>query len=465
MTIFDSLAPIYRLLPEIKNPETQVPFSDRLKWTLGILVLFFIMGSVPLMGLDVAKSAGGSLEVLQYILASNIGTLLSVGIGPIVLASIILQLLIGGKIIEMDLSDPKQKAQFTSVQKLLAILFCFFESGAYVMGGLLVPYPGWMIGVILQVALSSIALLYLDEIVSKYGIGSGIGLFIAGGVAAQIFWAIFNPFDSLQVFNLGAANGHLFRFFNELSIGFGQAFIANILPIFISIIIFFIVVFAEGMHVNIPITMGRAGVGGRFPVKLLYVSNIPVILAVAFFANIKILALAMKSIPFVGGAMTALSTVLSPPNALLLRILAQLSSPGPEGVLGALGFLAPDLVQAFLYLVIFTLTCVVFGKLWVSMAGQDSEAVAGQLQRSGMFIPGFRRDPRVVQQVLDRYIPTITILGSIFVGLLAGLADLTGALGTGTGILLTVGIVYKMYEELAKQQMMETHPILKKVFG
>lgn len=455
MSILDRLDPIYRLLPEVKNPIAPPPLSTRLKWTVGILVLFFVMGSISLVGVDVSRAAGGQLQALQFILASNIGTLLSAGIGPIVLASIILQLLVGGKIIDLDLSDPKQKAKFSSAQKLLAIILCFFEAAAYVMGGLLAPLPGMALWVVLQVTIGSIVLLYLDEVVSKYGIGSGIGLFIAAGVSAQILWQMFNPFDSLNHLNLSNSNGLIFLFFNNLNSGFLTAFVSYLLPVFMTLIIFFIVVFAEGIHVNIPITMGRQGIGGRFPVKLLYVSNVPVILAAAFFANINILALAVKNVPVLGNIMNAISTATTVQHGLLRTLLLQ----------GNLAAALPEIGAALVYLIIFVVTCIIFGKLWVDLAGQGSEAIANQLNRSGMFIPGFRRDPRVVQQVLDRYIPTITILGSGFVGLLAGFADLTNALGTGTGILLTVGIVYRLYEELAKQQLMDTHPLLKRVFG
>jgi preprotein translocase subunit SecY len=70
-----------------------------------------------------------------------------------------------------------------------------------------------------------------------------------------------------------------------------------------------------------------------------------------------------------------------------------------------------------------------------------------------------------LEKVLDRYIPPITLMGGIFVGLLAAFADFTGALGTGTGILLTVGIVYRMYEELAKEQMGEMMPAFRQFLG
>ncbi|MBU1930753.1 preprotein translocase subunit SecY, partial [Candidatus Micrarchaeota archaeon] len=231
MSILDTLSPLYRFLPEVRGPTGKSGLSSRLKWTAAILVLFYIMGSVSLIGVDVTAAAGGQLEALQYILASSIGTLITVGIGPIVLASIILQLLVGGKIIDVDLSDPKQKAMFSSAQKLLAIILSFFESIAYVMGGLLLPLPGMALWVILQVAFGSIILLYLDEVVSKYGIGSGIGLFIAGGVSAQIFWRSFNPLDALNQFNLANANGLIFLFFNNLSTGFFTAFVTYLIPI------------------------------------------------------------------------------------------------------------------------------------------------------------------------------------------------------------------------------------------
>ncbi len=121
-------------------------------------------------------------------------------------------------------------------------------------------------------------------------------------------------------------------------------------------------------------------------------------------------------------------------------------------------------LHGLLYVLILVVICVIFGKFWIEMAGQGPEAVSNQLEKSGMFIPGFRRDPRVVKTILDKYIPPITIISSALVGLLAGFADMTGALGSGTGILLTVGIVYRLYEELAKQQMIELHPVLGQFF-
>ena len=448
MGLLDAMQPIFRLMPEVKPPEGEVPLKKKLIWTSLALVLFFIMGNITLVGLDSAR--GDYLAGLQTILASNMGSLISAGIGPIVLSSIVLQLLVGAKFLNLDLSNPEDKAKFQSLQKFFAIALCFFEAIAYTITGTpLLAKPGFMPLVILQVALGSIILLYMDELVSKYGIGSGIGLFIAGGVSGAFFWQVFRPPTPLE-----PTGGVIMQFIGSLATG---ANFLLFLPIIVAIIIFAIVVFAEGIHINIPITMGRKGMGGRFPVKLLYVSNLPVILAIALFANVQLWATVTGQVlGFLAWATTSPFNLF---NDIIVRI-------GAEGIITALTFMAPQILQAFIYLNILLVCCVVFGIFWVQMGGQGPEAVAEQLQRSGMYIPGFRRDKRIIEGVLRRYIPTITILGSLFVGLLAGLGNMAlGGLSSGTGILLTVGIVYRLYEQLAKEQMMAMHPMLGKLFG
>ena len=394
------------------------------------------------------------------------------GIGPIVLSSIILQLLIGGGIVKLDLGNPAEKAQFMGMQKLLAIILSFFEAAVYSLTGFLSPQEGMFVWVVLQVALGSIMLLYLDEVVSKYGIGSGVGLFIAGGVAGQIIWRIFSPVDLAQNISLGDGSGLFFLFFREISANLTGAFIVALLPIIFTLLVFFVVVYAEGIHVNIPITMGRRGTGGRYPVKFLYVSNMPVILAVALFANFSIWATLINGrVPVLDTILNGIATVVIPPYGLIQNLMLEGISPTIfEQIVQSfmtLQFigLGGQIIHAILYIIILTVACVVFGRFWIELGGQGPDKVASQLQRAGMYIPGFRRDPRVIRQVLDRYIPTITILGSAFVGVLAGFADLTGAIGSGTGILLTVGIVYRLYEELAKEQLMEMHPMLGRIFG
>ena len=84
---------------------------------------------------------------------------------------------------------------------------------------------------------------------------------------------------------------------------------------------------------------------------------------------------------------------------------------------------------------------------------------------SGLQIPGFRKDPRVLESILNRYIMPLTVMGGAAVGLLAASADLLGALVRGTGLLLAVMIVYKLYEQIAQEHAYDMHPALRKVIA
>jgi len=95
----------------------------------------------------------------------------------------------------------------------------------------------------------------------------------------------------------------------------------------------------------------------------------------------------------------------------------------------------------------------------------DALTVAEQVNEAGMQIPGYRKDPRVMAEVLNRYIPALAAVGGLLVGILAASADIIGALGTGTGMLLTVMIVYQYYEELSSQRLDEAHPLVRRLFG
>jgi preprotein translocase subunit SecY len=106
-----------------------------------------------------------------------------------------------------------------------------------------------------------------------------------------------------------------------------------------------------------------------------------------------------------------------------------------------------------------------FAWLWVHMTGMGPRDVAQQLDRSGMLIPGFRRDIRVMERVLGRYIITTALLGGAFVGFISAGADALGALGSGTGILLTVGIIYSLYQQIAREQVSEMFPAVRRLIG
>jgi len=453
------LQPLINLMPEVERPKEKPVLKQRLIWTGVALLIFAILGIVVPIGIA-PTSQTGFLSNLQLITASKIGTLATLGIGPIVMASIILQLLVGAQIIKMNLQDPEEKKLFQGIQKLLSIGFCFFEAAIYVASGFVPATPGFlnMILLIAQLAAGAIVLLYLDEVVSKYGIGSGVGLFIAAGVSFTIVWQAFSWVTSPGT---GTYIGLVPQMLQGTIIGDIPE--TAVYPLIFTVLVFLLVVYAESIKLEVPLTFGRIrGYGAKYPLKFFYVSNIPVILAAALFANVQLWGVAFEGMGFPMLGHFEQNQPVSGIAYYLKAPYGELSTPTRVGL--TLG--DPNmLLNILIYSAAMIVFCIVFGKFWVEMSGMGSKQVAGQLQTVGLHVPGFRRDPRVIEMVLERYIPMITILGSAAVGGLAVLADLTGALGTGTGILLTVGILYRMYEELAAQQAFEMMPALKAIFG
>jgi preprotein translocase subunit SecY len=114
------------------------------------------------------------------------------------------------------------------------------------------------------------------------------------------------------------------------------------------------------------------------------------------------------------------------------------------------------------YILFMVVGAVIFSIFWVQTSGMDSASQARQIMASGLQVPGFRKDQRVIERLLDRYIFPLTVMGAITVGLVAALADVSGALSRGTGILLAVMIIYQFYEKVAKEHAMDMNPAVRK---
>jgi preprotein translocase subunit SecY len=502
----DFLASIASKLPAVAAPDRKLTFKEKIKWTAIVLVVYLAMGSIIVWGVD--PNAVSQFEFLEIVFGSKFGSLITLGIGPIVTASIILQLLVGSKILNWDTKSEEGKAKFMGVQKILAISFSFIEGAAYVFAGAVPALsPEFSIVVMLQLAAGGILVMFLDEIVSKWGIGSGISLFIAAGVSKTIFLGMFNPLESSgglpDVARKLFSEGAIPAFAELLSVGEPLAALQTMLPLIATVIVFLIVVFAQDIRVEIPMAFalpyGKFG-GRRWPLKFFYSSNIPVILTAAVLANMQVVGrlLFSKGITILGtytdqgNPESGLMSLLTSPvrtgqgfsqtlGIVYVAILAGIFSLAfaflavklwkkyalrwaavgaivgiAVGILLLAFFLPAQLtlmnaLRPILYISVYVIGSIIFSIFWVNTSGMDAQSVADQFREYSIIMPGFRHDPRIIEKVLERYIPALTVLGGAFVGFLAGYADLTLALGTGTGILLTTMIVYQLYEQIMSQ--------------
>ena len=503
-----ALKPLIERWPAVTKPEGHVHFRTKLLWTVLCLILYFILTNVMIFGIQ--EDVIDLFAQYRFIMAGASGSIMHLGIGPIVTASIILQLFVGAKIINLDLTKKDDKAIYQGTQKILVIVMIVVEAVPQIYGYLkpseglvgMAGVPGANLIIIVQLIIGALLVFFMDELISKWGIGSGISLFIAAGVSQAIFTGVFNwlPANAGEMISLsnppaGAIPGTAYLlsqmslsdvvswgyqtvFMGSTSIGFQNA----IVPLLGTIAIFFIVVYAESSRIELPLAHGRVrGARGRYPIRLIYASNIPVILMAALLANVNMFAMllytnpSLSQIPFIGGQWWIGKYDLTLSTQPLMGGAWYLSSPG-----GLNSWLVPILIGGYgghaawqyalkliIYLAVMIIGSIFFAKFWIETTNMGPTDVAKQIQSSGMQIPGFRRDPRVLRKVLERYIPVVTVIGGAAVGALAGFADAIGTVGnaSGTGVLLTVGIMIRMYEDIAKEQAMEMHPVLRGFFG
>src|SRR4030066_2565884 len=278
--------PLARVLPEIKVPERKVSFNEKIFWTALVLIVYLVMSEIALYGIsgDVQDSFGQ----LRVIFASNRGTLMELGIGPIVTAGLILQLLVGSSIIQCDMSDHQDRSLFTVGSKVFSIALTGIQASAYIISGMYGAIAGpTTIIIFLQLIGAGLVVMLLDELIQKgWGLGSGISLFIMAGVASNILWQTFSPGTGLFVGSLGAMLSGV-QTVTQWVIGSQSGAYGSLTGFLATIGAFMVSIYLEGVRVEIPMTYaGHKGFRSRYPIKLLYVSNLPVIFASALFANV-----------------------------------------------------------------------------------------------------------------------------------------------------------------------------------
>ena len=506
-----ALSRLVDVYPSITKPEGHVRFNQKLWTTTLVLIIYFMMTNVMIYGLS--DSTLDIFSSFRSIMAGASGSIMHLGIGPIVTGSIIMQLFAGAKIIQLDLQDSADNQLYQGIHNLLVLFMIPVESIPQVYG-FLDPHEtmiydygvGWAnVVIVSQLFLGSYLVFLLDELVSKWGIGSGISLFIAAGVAQSTFVGTLSPLPVSQDFPMSLDNppsGTLPMIFYTLRTASNSQLVSDngfelillnhanpIAALVSSIIVFLVVAYAESSKLELPLTHGKVrGHRGQYPIRLVYASNIPVILMAALLANINMFTLlfwshpTLSTVPILGrngwnskahwfgsyevGATTPsdgfawYSSMVNGVGDWLLPLLNQTGDAYGHS-------LTQIMIHVLTYVFVMTAGSTIFAKFWIETTNMSAKDVAKQIERTGMQIPGFRKNPVVLERILERYIPPVTLFSGAFVGLLAAGADLLGTVGnaTGTGLLLAVGIILRTYEQIQKEQAMEMHPVLRDFFG
>ena len=473
--------------PTVSSPNKKLSIKEKMIWTLSILILYFILLNIPLFGMS--SESIDLFESYRAFFAGSTGSILALGISPIVTASIILQLIISSNIIQLNFSSERdQEYYYQKFHKLLVVLMIIFESLPQLFGYIKPNYNiayslGVNINIILiiifiQIFIGGLLLLFMDEIILKWGFGSGISLFIVANISQQLINGIIN----WTIGSDGLSIGLIPKWFSLIknNILFTNDWIyflfhSGILSLISTVTIFLFVVYIESIHIEIPLTHNSIkGTSGSYPVKLIYASVLPIIFVRALQANIQIIGtiLSNKGISFLGtfhnsmpinGFMYYFSPINSPYDWFPMLVSSKYLS---------YGYLPPSIIKIIFHIIIDSIFLlfgsILFSLFWVDTTGMNSKSLAKKIINSGLQIPGFRRSIVAIEKIMERYIPKVTILGGFFIGLLTLFSSLLGTIGSsgGTGILLTVSIIYKFYENIAKEKSISeiNNPMIQSLF-
>lgn len=388
---------------------------------------------------------------------------MELGISPIITSGLVMQLLAGSRIIEVNQSLKEDRALFNGAQKLFGILITIGEAIAYVVSGMYGDLntlgAGNAILIILQLFAAGMIVIILDELLQKgYGLGSGISLFIATNICESIVWKAFSP----TTINTGRGTefeGALIAFIHLLITrqnkvraireAFYRSNLPNLTNLISTVLIFLIVIYFQGWRVDLPVKYAKyRGQQGKYPIKLFYTSNMPIILQTALVSNLYFLSQLLYN-RYGGNIIVRLLGVWkelkeNPGNSVPVSGIAYYISP-PH----TLAEIGRDPVHAIFYFIFILASCALFSKTWIEVSGQSPKDVAKQLRDQQMVLKGHRNNSIVHE--LNRYIPAAAAFGGMCIGALTVLADFLGAIGSGTGILLAVTIIYQYYEMFEKQ--------------
>ncbi|MEM0382756.1 MAG: hypothetical protein QXD88_00505 [Candidatus Anstonellales archaeon] len=465
--MIETLAKFHKYLPAIASPKLPQSLVDKFKYTAIILFLYFLMYHTFVIGV---KGIDTSVNIISTLTASRIGTLLTLGIAPMIIASLLLQLLVKGGAIQFDLSNAKNQKIFQEAQVTFAIIIAIFQgifSSVSMVGfdgfGPFVAdsfrgNPVVFLIVLIQIILGAVIVIYLDQISTKYGLTSGISLFIAAGVSYSIL-------SLLGYLMLDEFIGIIPNLLSQAGIDRLQFIIIQFIPILTTFLAIYVIAYIQSYKLPIPINI--AGQSRKIELPFFYLTTIPVIFSSALLFIFYQLGVSMISVPgegllvdivrIIGGILYILGPVAHSYNmSEYIAILFTAKTP----ILGL-----PEYLHLIIHIIAMALLSMVFGVIWAETTGQDGKSVAKLLSNNpNISLEGYRRDPRLLERKITEYVDGLIRLSSFTIGLIAGIGDALLVLGTATGILLMISIYDRMIPQM-KEFLKIYYPPLIKILG
>ncbi len=411
-----------------KDPDLR----KKIIFVLAMLAAFRLFATIPIPGVDPIKLHSflegnqffGLLNIFSGGALSNL-SIVMLGVGPYITATIIMQLLTmlipRLKEIYQEEGEAGRK-RFNQYSRFLTVPLAFLQGYALLLmlekQGVLghLTMFGRITNIVIVMA-GSVLLMWIGELITEYGIGNGVSLMIFAGIVARI------PSDIQQT---------LFTFDPSqvpLILGF---LIAGFL------IVAGVIVITEGER-PIPVSYAKrirgmrvyGGVSTYLPLRVNQAGVIPIIFA--------------------------LSILLFP--QMLANLLAGVQN---AGIQGAAQMIVAAMSNAWVYAILYFALVFLFTYFYTAVTF-DPEAISSNLQKSGAFVPGIRPG-RPTAEYLSKTLTRITLVGAVFLGLIAvlplAMRAITGLVALtigGTALLIVVSVVLETIKQIQAQVVMREY--------
>ena len=450
------IEPISHLIPYVPKPKITIKPNEKLVWTGMVLFIYLIYSQIPLYGIYKTRDSD-PLHYMRIILASSRGTLAELGITPIISSSFLMGILRTLRIISFDPNIKEDRILFEQTTKFVAIIITLGQAIAYVFNGVYGPVN--LIGniniilLISQLVIGGIIIILLDELLSNnYGLISGISLFVATNISENIMWKCFSPFTvaSERGIEYEGAIIALFHFlitkkskYEAFRLAFFRRSAPNLLQLFSTLIIIILVMYLWRFKLYIKVTNKKMpGVTYNQPIKLFYSSTTPIIVINTFISNLYLVSQVLYR---------------RYSSSLLIKILGTWAEKNGEQVAtgGIAYFITPPKnlfyfithpLKSIIYVIFILYFSGWFTQTMVDLIGKGAIDLARGLKNEGFFLEGIRESEETIYKRFQKLIPTVSFLSGMLIAALQILADLIGAIGSGTGILLLVSTILQVQE-------------------
>lgn len=399
---------------------------NRILFVFGALVVFRLLAAVPIPGVSIA-ALESYLAQSQFLSLFNLFSgggfssvsIVLLGVGPYITASIVMQLMtvLVPRLKEMYQEEGDAGRQrFSMYSRYLTVPLAFIQAFGFLLllqqNGIVLPLSTFDFAVnVIVVAAGSILLMWIGELITEFGVGNGVSLIIFAGIVAalpaQIGQALF-AFDVSQV---------------PTYVGFIAA----------AIVIMAGVVFITESERPIPVTYARrvrgnkvlGGISTYLPLRVNQAGVMPIIFALSFLLFPQMIAtfLTQSSIPWLAS--------------------------GAQAVVNGLA-------NQWLYGSLYFVFVFVFTYFYTAITFEPSQ-IAKNLQKNGAFIPGVRPG-QMTSEYLGNIITRITLVGALFLGALAvlpivlqGITGITALTIGGTALLIVVSVVLDLVKKIDAQ--------------